>query len=140
MSSLFNDRDASEDLFAESRMSFGDHIEELRWHLIRAIVGTGLVLIGVFILDGIGLLVNPYLAPYHFEVGAGKPLMEFIARPVERELMHFYQQRIERVGKQMEQQQQLPPEDLPTTTIFIPRKELQDGLGLPAQAGAQGGF
>ena len=31
--------DQSEDLFADTRMSFGEHIEELRTHLIRAIKG-----------------------------------------------------------------------------------------------------
>jgi sec-independent protein translocase protein TatC len=95
MSSLFNDRDASEDLFADTRMSFGDHIEELRWHLFRAIIGTSLVLVGVFVLDGIGYFLNPYLLPYHIEIGAGKPLMDFIARPVERELNYFYERRIQ---------------------------------------------
>lgn len=137
MSSLFNDRDASEDLFADSRMSFGDHIEELRWHLIRAIVGTGLVVIGVFILDGIGLLVNPYLLPYHFEIGAGKPLMEFIARPVERELMSFYQQRIERVSKQKEANKQPAPEELPTTQMFFSANELRQAAGMPVREGAE---
>ena len=74
-----------EDYFAETRMSFGDHIEELRWHLFRAIIGTGLVLIGVFVLDGIGYFINPYISPYmpyHIQIGAGKPLMDFIATQV----------------------------------------------------------
>ena len=38
MSSVFSDRDTSDDLFSDTRMSFGDHIEVLRKHLFRAIL------------------------------------------------------------------------------------------------------
>ena len=34
-----NNSQHEDDYFAPTRMSFGDHIEELRWHLIRAIAG-----------------------------------------------------------------------------------------------------
>src|SRR5438105_11339790 len=43
----------SEDLFAGSRMSFGDHIEDLRRHLWRAVTGFGVIMLLVFVLDGI---------------------------------------------------------------------------------------
>jgi len=34
-----NQYNDSEDMFADTRMSFGDHIEELRTHLLRALAG-----------------------------------------------------------------------------------------------------
>jgi sec-independent protein translocase protein TatC len=72
----------SEDLFADTRMSFGEHIEELRWHLIRAIVGFAIVVHLVFILDGIGYATDT-------RIGVGKPMMAFIQRPVESALRDF---------------------------------------------------
>ena len=72
----------SEDLFADTRMSFGEHIEELRWHLIRAIVGFAIVVHLVFILDGIGYATDT-------RIGIGKPMMAFIQRPVESALRDF---------------------------------------------------
>jgi sec-independent protein translocase protein TatC len=91
--SFFSDRDDSEDLFRDSRMSFGDHIEELRWHLIRAIAGALVILTGVFVLDCIGYFTNT-------PIGAGKPLMGFIAKPVESELMAFYDRRMKLIEKE----------------------------------------
>src|SRR5262249_60718039 len=90
MSSLFTDRDDSEDLFAETRMSFGDHLEDLRWHLFRAIGGAAVILVMVFVIDGIGYFTG-------WPIGAGLPVMHFISRPVERELMSFYRERIKRI-------------------------------------------
>jgi sec-independent protein translocase protein TatC len=72
-----------EDLFADTRMSFGDHIEELRTHLIRAIVG--------FV---IGLLLS-----FLF----GKTVFHLITAPVERQLMAFYNRRVERIARELQQ-------------------------------------
>lgn len=62
----------SEDLFAETRMSFGEHLEDLRTHLIRALVGffVGVVLsffIGGYALDFIKKPVEDALVEYHVE-------------------------------------------------------------------------
>src|SRR5260370_35761237 len=60
-----------EDLFAETRMSFGDHLEELRLHLWRAIVGFLVAMLLSFVV--------------------GKPAMYwFIVRPVEHQLDAYY--------------------------------------------------
>jgi sec-independent protein translocase protein TatC len=76
-----------DDIFAESRMSFGDHIEELRKHLIRAIVGLLVVLIGGFVLDGVGDAMGwP-------NFGVGKPMMKVIVGPVEDQARAFYAKR-----------------------------------------------
>jgi len=60
-----------DDLFAETGMSFGDHLEELRHYLWRAVIG--------FI---IAMLVSLLI---------GKPVLYvFIIRPVEKQLQDFY--------------------------------------------------
>jgi sec-independent protein translocase protein TatC len=59
-----------DDFFAETRMSFGEHIEDLRTHLIRAIKG--------FL---IALFVSFFLA---------KHVLAFIRAPVERQLIAFW--------------------------------------------------
>ncbi len=63
-----------EDMFADTRMSFGDHLEELRTHLWRAVKGFALAM-------ALALCVGNYV-------------VEFIAAPVERQLKVFN----ERVG------------------------------------------
>jgi sec-independent protein translocase protein TatC len=63
-----------EDYFSNTRMSFGDHIEDLRTHLVRAILG--------FIL---GLCVS---------FAFGSWVLHFITAPVEAQLMEFYNRRV----------------------------------------------
>jgi sec-independent protein translocase protein TatC len=62
-------------------MSIGDHIEELRLHLWRAIGGFF-----------VGLIFGFFL---------GQPVMHIIARPVESQLMRFYADRVERKKKEL---------------------------------------
>ena len=64
----------SEDYFAETRMSFGDHIEELRIHLWRAIIGFLCAVVVAFFF--------------------GNKIVEFIAWPVEQQLGEFYERRV----------------------------------------------
>ena len=70
VSAAGRDRD---DLFAHSRMSLGDHIEELRTGLIRALVGFVAAM-------GVGLFL-------------GQPILAFIQAPVQGELDRFYEER-----------------------------------------------
>jgi sec-independent protein translocase protein TatC len=128
MSSFFSDRDDSEDLFAETRMSFGDHLEELRWHLFRALGGAGVILIMVFVIDGIGYFTG-------WPIGAGLPVMHFISRPVERELMTFYQERIKRITerKAAEEKQRGGEVAVAPTTIDVDRRALLEALGQPVE-------
>src|SRR5947208_875595 len=72
----------SEDMFAESRMTFGEHIEELRKHMLRAIVGFVIALCGSIFI--------------------GEPVLEFIAAPVEHELMKFHTRRVEKAVHKIE--------------------------------------
>src|SRR5437667_458088 len=59
-----------DDYFSDTRMSFGDHLEELRTHLIRAIVGFCIALV--------------------FSFFVGRLVMRFIAAPVEAELQNYW--------------------------------------------------
>jgi sec-independent protein translocase protein TatC len=79
--------DYPDDIFDNTRMSFGDHIEELRSRLIKALLGLGFCLIIGFILDGIG----DYLDRPGF--GMGRPAMRIITEPVESQVRNFYARR-----------------------------------------------
>ncbi len=80
-----------DDIFADTRMSFGDHIEELRKHLIRAIAGLLVVLLGGLALDGIGeWLGKDY-------IGVGRPMVKVIVEPAESQVRAFYARRNQRV-------------------------------------------
>ena len=60
-----------DDLFADTRMSFGDHLEELRIHLWRAVIGFIIAMFLSFLI--------------------GKPVLyTFIIRPVESQLQAFH--------------------------------------------------
>jgi sec-independent protein translocase protein TatC len=72
-----------EDVFRDTRMSFGDHIEELRSHLLRAIYG--------FV---VGMVVALIFAKWVFAI---------ITHPVEEQLMVFYNHRVEKVAKELEE-------------------------------------
>jgi sec-independent protein translocase protein TatC len=80
--------DHSEDLFADTRMSFGEHIEELRTHLIHAIKGLVFCVTIGFILDGIGFALGwPWF-------GIGYPMVQIMKAPVERQLVAFHERRL----------------------------------------------
>jgi sec-independent protein translocase protein TatC len=79
-----------DDFFANTRMSFGDHLEDLRRHLWRAVIGFVLILVLVFVFDFIGLATGT-----HF--GIGRPVMDLITRPVEEALQNYYDKRAKTV-------------------------------------------
>src|SRR5215212_4235077 len=80
-----------DDIFADTRMSFGDHIEELRTHLLRAIKGLLVVLIGGLILDGVGQYLK------RDEIGLGRPMLKVIVDPAEAQVRAFYARRNEQI-------------------------------------------
>ena len=71
-----------DDLFAHTRMSFGDHIEELRRRMILAMLGFVIALV-------VGLFV-------------GQPVLDFIQLPVQRQLEGFYDARVARQTAQLD--------------------------------------
>lgn len=84
-----------DDIFADTRMSFGDHIEELRTHLLRAIKGLMIVLVGGLILDGIGQYLE------RDEIGLGRPMLKVIVDPAESQVRAFYARRNEQNQKNL---------------------------------------
>jgi sec-independent protein translocase protein TatC len=87
----------TDDFFHRTRMSFGDHLEDLRRHLWRAILGFLAILALVFVFDFVG-----YLTDTRF--GIGRPMMDFIIHPVEGALQKFYDDRRDRVMEQIDVQ------------------------------------
>ena len=71
-----------DDFFAETRMSFGEHIEDLRTHLWRAIKGFFVAVI--------------------FSFFSGKSVRTFIAKPVEDQLAEFYDRRVQKVEEDLQ--------------------------------------
>jgi sec-independent protein translocase protein TatC len=82
-----------DDIFKDTRMSFGDHIEELRVRMFAAIKWLLFFLVIGFILDGVGdAMKNP-------KIGVGKPMLKIISDPVESQVRDFYYRRINKVVK-----------------------------------------
>lgn len=73
--------DFSEDMFEDTRMSFGDHLEELRSHLWRAIFG--------------------FLIALFFSFFIGKFVLRIIAAPVEEQMAEFYLNRAKGIKEEM---------------------------------------
>ena len=77
-------REDNDDLFSHTRMSFGDHIEELRLRMIRAILGfLAALVIGLFL---------------------GQPMLEFIQAPVQKQLEEFYDARVKKQSDKLDTQ------------------------------------
>lgn len=105
--------DYPDDFLAASRMPFGEHIEELRRHLFRALAGVVVALIPALFL--------------------GNHVMEFMARPVEKELGKVYERRIERLTAEFQAgQEELARLNVPTAVpLGIRPGELADALKIP---------
>jgi sec-independent protein translocase protein TatC len=89
--------DYGDDFFKDTRMSFGDHLEELRWRMWRAIKGLGLFLILGFMLDAIGDRAGlPWL-------GIGKPMIKVITDPVKEQVKQFYADRAEAAKQKLQE-------------------------------------
>src|SRR5438874_1392562 len=71
-----------DDFFADTRMSFGDHIEDLRVHLWRAVKGFIIACIFGFMI--------------------GKQVLAFIAQPVSDQLEAFYMKRAQDTKSDLE--------------------------------------
>lgn len=108
-----------DDFFADTRMSIGDHIEELRVHLFRAIGG--------FL---VGLIFGFFL---------GQPVMHLIARPVESQLMQFYEERVKEKLKQLRDQNadMLRYDEPRTVPLEFNKNEIRKLVGLPAADGSE---
>ncbi|MFL5342616.1 MAG: twin-arginine translocase subunit TatC [Gemmataceae bacterium] len=121
--------DDEDDFFKETRMSFGDHIEVLRRHLWRAIIGLVVCMLGGFCLDAIGDWIN---MP---NFGIGRPLMAIIKAPVREALEDFYDRRLAKVtedAQKKETESAKANEPMPVSMIFS-REELARIRGVPVE-------
>src|SRR5579872_5599970 len=94
-----------DDLFAETRMTFGEHIEDLRTHLIRGIIGFCVALFASFFI--------------------GNWVLHFIAKPVEQQLGAYWERFNERRRKEiMQEYDQGTLKSMPAiqTRIAVPRR------------------
>jgi len=113
---LFGD---SDEYFANTRMSFGEHLEELRNHLWRAILW----------------LIAGMTVAFFF----GKPILGFITAPVQKELAQYREFRLQATEEQLEAGK-LPDElvgmekPTPILEILVPRQALES-LAKGAQPG-----
>lgn len=73
-----------DDIFHDSRMSFGDHIEELRHRLFSALKGLVFCMVIGFVLDYVGVSMG---IP---QIGIGRPVMRMIVEPVESQARNYY--------------------------------------------------
>ncbi len=76
-----------DDIFDSSRMSFGDHLDELRTRMLRALYGLLVFLSIGFVLDAIGDYTG------NKNIGVGKPMLTIITYPVESQVRDFYYRR-----------------------------------------------
>ncbi|HEY7425981.1 MAG TPA: hypothetical protein VH682_17255, partial [Gemmataceae bacterium] len=96
-----------EDFFADTRMTFGDHLEELRLHLWRAVAGFGVALFLSFFI--------------------GKAAVDFITAPVKKQLREFYNRRVEKTMKELQSDPNLQKANEATgfTKVYFRRDQLQ---------------
>jgi sec-independent protein translocase protein TatC len=109
----------SDDPFAASRMSLGDHIEELRRYLLRALLGFAVALI-------VGFFVSP-------------AVLRFVAAPVDRALAKFHQRRTEDLIRRLaEGDPQLRDANRPRDVeLLVSARRLTESLGLPQEKAAK---
>lgn len=107
--------DFDEDPFGATRMSLGDHVEELRMRLWRALAGFCAALV-------LGFFLSP-------------AVLGFIAAPVDRALAKFHQRRIDRLIERLHAGDQVlldanQPRDV---ELLLPVRPLAEMLGLPQE-------
>lgn len=98
-----------EDYFADTRMSFGDHIEDLRKHLVRGLIG--------FV---VGMALAFFLA---------KPALDFINSPIERAMQRFYDERAAALRAEEEKKQaEVLARERREQLVLIPAAEFDAAL------------
>ncbi len=130
VNAVANRREDSEDLFHHTRMSLGDHIEELRRYMIKALIGFFIAMIA-------GFFVSEYV-------------LDFIKAPVEDGMKDLYNKRLlktmkdqdaldqkmREVNRMRREAEGLPPDDAPPEVkIYMSPAALRKLLGLPVQEG-----
>ena len=102
-----NQHEYPDDIFADTRMTFGEHIEELRTRMIRALSWLLLFLVIGFVLDAVGEAVG------NKKIGIGRPMLEVITDPVESQVRDFYNRRNEKeAAKKLAEITNTPEEEI----------------------------
>lgn len=83
-----------DDIFADTRMSLGEHIEELRYRMLNAIKCLLVFLVVGFILDAVGKSVG------NDNIGIGMPMLDVITEPVKQQTRDFYYRAAEKAANQ----------------------------------------
>jgi sec-independent protein translocase protein TatC len=106
-----NERPDPEDMFNDTRMSFGDHIEDLRTHLLRAIYGfsIGMVFSLIFL---------------------GQPVMRLIVEPLETQLEAFDNRVLKEDSRKAEEARNNAPIPPINMLIDLNKDDLAELLGL----------
>ncbi|MCU0702990.1 MAG: twin-arginine translocase subunit TatC [Fimbriiglobus sp.] len=94
-----------DDIFDDTRMSFGDHIEELRSRLIKALYGLAICLSIGFVLDYVGKSMG------WDNFGIGVPMMKVITDPVESQVRNFYKIRNDKAKQRLSEGFERTPEE-----------------------------
>ncbi|MBY0456498.1 MAG: twin-arginine translocase subunit TatC, partial [Gemmataceae bacterium] len=96
-----------DDIFADTRMSLGEHIEELRYRMLNAIKCLLVFLVLGFILDGIGKAVG------NDNIGIGMPMLDVITGPVKQQTRDYYYRQAEKAAAQkLVQLANAPPDEI----------------------------
>ncbi|MBN9118430.1 MAG: twin-arginine translocase subunit TatC [Planctomycetes bacterium] len=80
-----------DDVFADTRMPLGEHIEELRYRMIAALKWLLFFLVIGFILDAVGTSLG------NEKIGIGRPMLKVITEPVETQARDFYYRRAKKI-------------------------------------------
>lgn len=83
------------DPFSDTRMPFGDHLEELRLRLWKALLGFVACVLFVFVVDSVGWSTG-------LRFGIARPAFELLTAPVERELQRFHDHRVAQLCQRLE--------------------------------------
>jgi sec-independent protein translocase protein TatC len=96
-----------DDFFADTRMTFGDHIEDLRTHLWRAVKGFAVALVLSFFI--------------------GKTVVNFITAPVKNELSRYYDHHTRKLLKEQATNPELAGVTRPSAffEIQMPRQQAE---------------
>ena len=111
-----NDRPDPEDMFAHTRMSLGDHIEELRTCLFRA--GKGFL---------IAMVIGFFIAAW---------VLEVIKYPVQSQLERFYDEQVReatRPGAGEADSDAARRARQAQRTLWVDRNQLRDLVGMPTE-------
>jgi sec-independent protein translocase protein TatC len=99
-----------EDMFADTRMSFGDHLEELRTHLWRA--------------------VKSFIIAMIFSLFVGRHVVIFIAAPVEDQLKAFNERAAAKQADKIAAEAKAGKVPTQTVTYWVDRNRFRRALGL----------